>query len=147
MNSQYYIHYDNRFIDTVYGADASSKLGMSTSAGTISVTLSAARTATFDLALDNYSTARIAGASNAIYYSPSNTADDTTISAIAGPRGNFTAFALSPKSDLGEKYSLFGNTLTINGTSCEYIDTTLFVEGVTTGATLQVPIRIVRVKV
>ncbi len=147
LNSQYYVHYDNRFINTVYGASSTSTLSMTTSAGSISVTMGAAATATFDLALENYSTARIAGAKNEIYYSPSNTTDDTTISAIQGPRGNFAAIGLAPKSDLGDKYSLFGNTTTMNGTVCEYIDTTIFVEGVTTGATLQIPLRIIRVKV
>ena len=147
LNSRYYIHYDNRFIDTVYGGSNSDTLSMTTSAGSINVTLSAATAATFDLALEHYSTARIQGSVNSIYYSPSNTTDDTTISAISGPRGNFMVFSLAPKSDLGDKYSLFGNTKTINGTACEYIDTTIFVEGVTTGATLQIPIRITRIKV
>ena len=147
LNSNYYIHYDNRFVDTVYGASADATFSnVSVGAGEISVSLSAARTATFDLALANYSTARIAGARNEVYYSATNTTDDTAVSAISGPRGNFCAFSLTPKTDLGDKYSLFGSSATLNGTECEYIDSTIYIEGVTTGATLQIPLRIVRVK-
>jgi len=148
LNSQYYIHYDNRFISSVYGPSVGTLLSnATTSAGDIKTIMGGARSATFDLALTNYSTARIRGVLNEIYYSPSNTIDDTTISAISGPRGNFTAFALTPKNDLGDEYTLFGSTLEINAIDCEYIDTTIYIEGVTTGATLQIPLRIVRVQV
>ena len=108
--------------------------------------MAAASTATFDLALANYSTAKIPAATNTVYYSATNTVDDTDVSAISGPRGNWCAFTLTPKTDLGDKYSLFGNTITLNGTACEYIDSTVYVEGVTTGATIQIPVRIVRVQ-
>ena len=148
LNSNYYIHYDNRFISSVYGPGAGSKFSNSaTSGGEIKTVMEAARSSTFDLALSNYSTARIRGVTNEVYYSPSNTVADTNVSVITGPRGNFTVFSLTPKNDLGTKYSLFGNTLAINGTTCEYIDTTIYIEGVTTGATLQIPLRIVRPQV
>jgi len=148
LNSNYYVHYDNRFINIVYGSYVGSQFNnTSTSAGQLTMTLMEARTATFDLALENYSTARIRGFENKVYYSAANTVDDKDLSVITGPRGNFCAVALQPKTDLGDKYSLFGNTITINGVSCEYIDTTLYVEGTTTGATLQIPVRIIRVKV
>jgi hypothetical protein len=109
--------------------------------------MASARSATFDLALENYSTARIPAPTNQVYYSPSNSTSDTDISEISGPRGNFCAFTLSPKSDLGDKYSLFGNTATINDVACEYIDTNIYLEGTTTGATLQIPVRIVRLAI
>lgn len=148
LNSNYYIHYDNRFISSVYGSGAGSSFSNSvTSGGEIRTVMEAARSSTFDLALSNYSTARVRGVTNEVYYSPSNTVDDTSVSVMSGPRGNFTAFALTPRSDLGTKYSLFGSTLAINGTTCEYIDTTIYIEGVTTGATLQIPLRIVRPQV
>ena len=149
LNSNYYIHYDNRFVDTIYGATLDSKFDNTSegNAGTVSVTMASARSATFDLALENYSTARIPAPTNQVYYSPSNSTSDTDISEIAGPRGNFCAFTLSPKSDLGDKYSLFGNTATINDVACEYIDTNIYLEGTTTGATLQIPVRIVRLAI
>jgi len=148
LNANYYVHYDERFVSTVYGSYVGSSLSNSaTSAGTVIFSPLEARSATFDLALANYTTARIRGFADEIYYSPSNTISDTDISAIEGPRGNFMAFALKPRNDLGDKYTLFGSTLEVNGTTCQYIDTTLYVEGVTSGATLQIPIRIIRVQV
>jgi len=148
INSNYYIHYDNRFIATVYGAtEPSSFSNTVSSGGTVSVSMTAGRASSFDLSLANYSTTRISGFPDEVYYSPTMTVSDTTVSAITGPRGNFTALALAAQTDLGDKYSLFGSSKTINGSSCEYIDTTVYIEGATTGATLQLPVRIVRLKV
>jgi hypothetical protein len=148
LNSRYYIHYDNRFIDSVYGADGSSTFSNTTvQAGEAHVVMTAASVSTYDLALANYSTVKIAAPTNTVYYSATNTTDDTDVSAISGPRGNFCAFTLTAKTDLGDKYSLFGSTLTVNGVETDYIDTTIYVEGTTTGATLQIPVRIIRTQI
>lgn len=72
------------------------------------------------------------------------------ISEINGPPGVITAIAIQPQSDLirsGAKYSLHGKTaqdLFGDGNTYDYIDTIVYLVGKTTGATLQIPYRIVR---
>jgi hypothetical protein len=82
----------------------------------------------------------------------------TNLSQLAGPRGGMTALSFAPSTEINAQgaaspsyYSLYGSTGVV-GTSLgfastdnfDYIDTTVYVQGLTTGASIQLPIRIVR---
>ncbi len=148
VDSSYYVYYDNRFINTVYGPQRGNLSNQTTNSGEIMIQQwVTGRASSIDLGLENYSAVRIKGLKDQIYYDASNTVDDTSISAISGPRGNFTAISLGVKTDLGDEYSLFGSDGTVDSTDFQFIDTTVYVQGASSGATLQIPVRIVRLKV
>ena len=153
VDSFYYVYYDNRFINAVYGPQNGNLTNTDgSSGGTVTInSWTTGRASSIDLGLENHSAVRVKGLKDQIYYDSSNTVDDTSISAIAGPRGNFTALSFGVKTDLGDEYSLFGSDGTINDGSSEidvqFIDTTIYVQGMSSGATLQIPLRIVRLKV
>ena len=82
----------------------------------------------------------------------------TNLSQLAGPRGGMTALSFAPSTEINAQgtaspsyYSLYGST-GVAGTTLgfassdnfDYIDTTVYVQGLTTGASIQLPIRIVR---
>jgi hypothetical protein len=153
VDSYYYVYYDNRFVSTIYGpqnGNLTNTDGASNGAVRINNWITG-RASSIDLGLENHSAVRVKGLKDQIYYDSSNTVDDTSISAIAGPRGNFTALSFGVKTDLGDEYSLFGSDGTINDGSSDVdvqlIDTTIYVQGMSSGATLQIPLRIVRLKV
>lgn len=68
-------------------------------------------------------------------------------SAIAGPRGTMLQFGVKANINLNTSDSLFvklGSTVTINAVSYRYIDTNIFIEGGTTGFSMDVPVRFLR---
>lgn len=68
-------------------------------------------------------------------------------SAIAGPRGTMFQFGIKANINLNTSDSLFtkiGSTVTINAVQYRYIDTNIFIEGGTTGFSMDVPIRFLR---
>jgi hypothetical protein len=68
-------------------------------------------------------------------------------SAIAGPRGSMFKFSLKSTFNLNTNTYLFttlGGTVTINTTNYYYIDSTVRIEGVTTGYRLDIPVRFLR---
>ena len=147
----YYVSYDTRFISVVNGADSATFSNDSTS-GEPSISIASwreSKVTSLDLGLVNYVAGRIRGFRNEVYYSSNNSTDDATVSAIAGPRGNFTVITLSPKPDLGDAYSLYGATDSSGwlGSGIQFIDTTVYIKGACTGASIQLPIRIARANV
>ncbi len=112
----------------------------------------------FTQVLDKYTSYIVDGVPNLIY-SPSQMGgqgtDDLTVSALRGPRGSATAINLQVVDEFGApsgstadtKFTIFGKTdQTLFGGSnkYDYIDSPIYIEGTTTGARLQVPIRIIR---
>lgn len=68
-------------------------------------------------------------------------------SAIAGPRGTMFQFSVRANINLNTSDYLFtklGSTVTINAVSYRYIDTNIFIEGGTTGFSMDVPVRLLR---
>ena len=95
--------------------------------------------------------------SNYSDYSIAGCADQITgaskFSIIAGPRGNFTALQFSVDGDLAsttstsQRYYDYGKVnqnLFGDGKTYDYIDTTVYVRGNQSGASMQLPIRIIR---
>tara|TARA_Y100000310_G_scaffold34772_1_gene32933 strand:- start:3195 stop:4217 length:1023 start_codon:yes stop_codon:yes gene_type:complete len=150
MEPVFNIYYDNRFINTVYGnTTADSFTQDSTGTPEVSYVAKAATSTSLEVGLENYSTAKVSGFSNAIVYDTSYTTADTDVSAIAGPRngGIMLSFAINPNLDT--EYSLYGKlgktNLLPGGAAVDIIDTTVYVQGRNTGAMVQIPLRIARV--
>jgi hypothetical protein len=145
-----YVFYDNRFFDGVMGLGSGAKFAAqgSTTSIELGTGMTEASTSTISTGLDNYSAAAVGAIANAVYRSSSPNTEQT-YSVISGPRAN--AFVISPiiKTGLDAEYARYGtlnHTIVASGTShtTRYIDTTIYVQGVLTPGTLQIPIRIIR---
>ena len=104
--------------------------------------------------IDQYDTYVIQGAANRVFYT-STTPTDRNVSAIRGPRGGVVALGFNVINEMSgestatrnKKYTIFGKTdQTLFGGSnkYDYIDSTIYVMGVTSGARIEVPLRIIR---
>ena len=73
--------------------------------------------------------------------------DDTEV--IAGQRGTTLEFSLGSSLDLADSDYFFsllgGGTFVVNSVNYKYIDTTVRVKGMTTGYSLDIPVRVIRV--
>lgn len=111
--------------------------------------------------LDNYATSVVSGIENLVLQhdtAAGASATGSDLSALAGPRGGVTALTFSPTAEINAQgtaspsfYTLYGKTgvdgATIGlttGTNYDYIDTTIYVQGRSSGASLQLPVRIIR---
>jgi len=147
---------DNRFVNSVLGVKPSAYFRNATD-GTEQVSLGplAPSTATsLSPSLNNYNTFIVRTADNAVTYN--TVASATNISVISGPRAVAFALNFDVKAELktlstGVRDSIwsrlgrtdveqFGAT---NG-KCDILDTTIYVHGSTTSATMQIPLRIMR---
>ena len=81
---------------------------------------------------------------NNVVFNTDGTDTSATYSVIDGPRASALSLAFEIKSGLDAEYTLYGGTTTIDSTSCDYIDTTIYVQGTTSPVQIQLPIRIVR---
>ena len=153
---QFVVGYDNRFLNAVFGPAGETAVQFSSpSAAASSATLTAEfASPTANAAarnLSNYSEVVVLGNMSKLY-APSAGADNTsTFSEFTGPRSSLTAVGLGMRDDLNtDHYTRYGS---INqdifglsdGITFDYIDTMIYIKGITTNVTLQVPIRITRV--
>lgn len=149
VESGVYVFYDNRFFDGVMGLGPLAKFSAMGSTTNIDLGgLHPGSTMTISTGLNNYSTMAVGAIANKVYRSASPNSEQTW-SVISGPRAN--AFVISPiiKSGLDAEYARYGtlnHTIVASGVShtTRYIDTTIYVQGVLTPGTLQIPIRIIR---
>lgn len=162
LDRYYNVYCDDRYINEVSQASTKSKF-KNYSDGSYIVSLDplypAAKTS-MSPAIEFYSTYIINGINNQFwFYEGDPGADVRTISAILGPRGTAMAinFSIDPRLTTTSAaarsylYSVYGNineTLhsAVGGLDYKYdfIDTTIYVEGITSAARVQVPLRIVR---
>jgi len=155
-DDKYAIEIDNRFIAGVLGPSDSAQFSNDSSGiSTIKLTPLRPSTATSrSPALTNYTQFIVRGVPNRVYYYGGGGAD-TDISAGPGPRGTVTALNLSVSPELiatstgtrSTKYALYGaiNQTLFGGSDLyDYIDFTCYVRGMSTTATIQLPIRIIR---
>ena len=145
IDSSVYVFYDNRFFSGIMGFGTGTKFAAQGDIDSMDLTtLAEGSTSTITTGLDNYSAVTVAAIANKVYRSASpNTEQDYSV--IAGPRA--TAMAISPiiKSGLDAEYARYGTlNHTIGGKTTRYIDTTIYLQGVLTPGTLQIPIRIIR---
>lgn len=145
VDTRFLVFYDTRFITSVYGLTADS---FYTNNGTsnelnASLTLEGGTRASFDSGLENYSSFLIRGVKDAIVQT-TGTNTETRFSVINGPRGSVAAVAPVIRSGLDAEYTLYGGTTTVGGTNVDFIDTTIYVQGVSSPAQIQIPVRIMR---
>ena len=150
IDTSFYVFYDSRFFSSIDGAEAASTFTNSGTSNTFNgtMTLAAGTPSSIDVGIANYSTSRINGIENGVYYYTTNNTEQS-YSAIGGPRANVSALAPIVQPGLDAQYTLFGSTgQSISGLTGTYdiIDTTIYVQGATTSATLQIPFRIIKVR-
>ncbi len=107
--------------------------------------------------IDNYSTAMSRGIPNEIARR-GNRATGNNFSQFEGPRGSVTALTFNPSLEINADgsavptyYTLYGragqsaSSLGLGGSNTyDIIDTTVYVQGMASGAQLQIPLRIIR---
>ena len=151
MDSSFLVKFDKRFIGSVMGPAGGANLANSAKGGAnLQVNLGKTKSTRRSRDLSNYNESLADGAVNRIYKQSSADTDDvsTQYSAFVGPRGAFTALNLAIRADITQSdYSKFGTQgadLYGSGTTYDYIDTTLYVQGAASNATIQLPIRIIK---
>jgi hypothetical protein len=150
-DNSFMVRYDNRFIGSALGPSPSATFSNSNANGaTLEVSLVSSQNTRKSRELSNYNESTINAALTRVYALVDGNSTDTSgnYSAIAGPRAVFTALNFSlvpniPQSDY-TKYGTTSNDLFADGTLFDFIDTTVYVQGVATNATIQLPIRIIK---
>jgi len=157
VDNEFVISFDNRFIsylqpitsDSVFSYAEGSSPGSSADANIV-FSADPAPVNNAASALENYKTSTIQAIPNTVYKQTDD--DDLNYSEVNGPRGSLTGFSLTIAPDLQSTgttapayYTLYGQTnQTIGSSQYDYIDTTIYIMGATTGVSAQLPIRIIR---
>tara|TARA_Y100000592_G_scaffold73817_1_gene115011 strand:- start:4804 stop:5826 length:1023 start_codon:yes stop_codon:yes gene_type:complete len=154
IDRNFIVTYDNRFISNVMGPTQSSRFANDISnEAQLSISLVSSTNIRQSGLLENHSEAVIPGLVNEVF---ANTRGTTSVlsdssnnySVFKGPRGSATAIALTinpniPQSD----YTKFGKTaqnIFNDGKTFDYIDTTIYIEGMATNAQIQIPVRLIK---
>ena len=146
----FFVFLDSRFFNAVVPIDRSSYLKNNASDGTgvdakVEFGVATPTTSDIDIGLDNYVAFRIPTGPNLVTDNTLKT--EQQISVINGPRGDFSGLKLVIKGGMDAEYTLYGttsNTTYLPGSTVDFIDTTVYVQGASTGAQVQVPVRIIR---
>ena len=111
--------------------------------------------------IDNYVTSFATAIPNLVKKSVDGSTTGTNLSSVTGPRGMASAILLTPSMEINAEgatspsyYTLYGKTNTTaatlfgsgGATAFDYIDTTVYVVGTSSGAQLQVPVRLIRLR-
>ena len=143
------VSFDTRIFGSVMGASSDSKLANDGTANTLDAKIGLANsTRTSTSPMKHYGTGRVGALTNQIYYKSGGNNTKTTYSAIEGPTAK--AGVVSPNIRAGlatADYTKHGTrNATPDGitTSISYIDTTVYVRGLTSGATMQLTMRVAR---
>ena len=167
LDLQYAVKFDNRFVSGLISVQPSNDQSFANNTDgsrRINLTAFARRSSVSDAAfMDNYVTAMASGLENLVLQYTTETSGDpggTNLSQLPGPRGGMTALSFSPSTEINAQgvaspsyYTLYGRTGVAGNNAAlgfastdnfDYIDTTIYVQGMTTGASIQLPIRIVR---
>ena len=154
MDRNFIVSFDNRFFAGVQSANQNSSFSNSGNSP-LNVTLGGSNQVLNDKSLRNHSEMAIPAVPNRMYSDFSNNAandNSNQYSCIDGPRAVFGAVAPIIKNNIGSSiFRRWGtiNTVMISGdtTSQQYdfIDSTIYVRGLTSNTVLQLPFRIVRV--
>ncbi len=147
------ISMDTRFLTAVKGPVVASSRWQYTARGepTLEVKVgSQSRPGANRIGISNYSTAIVSTITTAISAREDGSNEADNYSAINGPSGVITGIAFKTHADLKDsaaKYALYGKTsqdIFGDGNTYDYIDTTVYAVGKTSGVTAHIPIRIVR---
>jgi len=148
LDTSYVVYYDTRFIGGVLGPTSATSFSNDTSTGnvTFSKTLQSIAGTTATDFLDNYGKATVSGMTDAVY-AYTGDPQDTSVSAIQGPRGTFTTLNFTIADGLNDTgFSLYGslNDTSRFGSANQYnfVSTTVYIQGTTSGVTEQIDITI-----
>tara|TARA_R110000824_G_scaffold79076_5_gene199350 strand:+ start:1038 stop:2132 length:1095 start_codon:yes stop_codon:yes gene_type:complete len=158
LDSYYTVYADSRFFSQILGSSKSAdfKTGPRGELKQNFVPLQFGTKVSLETVIDKFDVYMFEGAPNHIYREPgTTTTPDAALSAIRGPRGTALALGFATLNELGgssgatrdQKYTTFGKTdQTIFGGSnkYDYIDTTIYVAGMTSNARTEIPLRIIR---
>tara|TARA_R100000808_G_C2142745_1_gene150490 strand:+ start:32 stop:1048 length:1017 start_codon:yes stop_codon:yes gene_type:complete len=149
---QFTVGYDNRFINRVFGPAPSAEFSNADqqSAPRLTANLKRATAGAASPAIENYSEATVTGVISRLYKPASGDDTSTNYSNIAGARGAMTMLNFAMRDDLTatdyQKHGRINQSLGwAGGKLFDYIDTIVYVKGISTNITLQLPIRITRV--
>ena len=164
LDLQFSVKFDNRFVSSLISVQPKQDQSFANNTnGSRNITLTAfarKKAVSATQFMDNYVTAVADGLENLVLQYTTDTSGDATganLSQLGGPRGGMTAMSFAPSTEISAQgtaspsyYTLYGRTgvaaATLGFTSgtYDYIDTTIYVQGLTTGASIQLPVRIVR---
>jgi hypothetical protein len=159
LDSTFDVKFDNRFIAGIMSLAGGKFANTSDNTSDIRLDNYASRTAVASLDfIENYSTAMASTIPNEVA-KRGDRADGNNFSAFEGPRGNVTAMTFSPSLEINAEgvasptyYTLYGRTgvagsaLGLGSGNYDYIDTTVYVQGKTSGTQLQIPLRLIRLQ-
>ncbi len=164
LDLQFNVKFDSRFVSSLISVQPrqDQSFGNNTN-GSRNITLTAfarKKAVSATQFMDNYVTAVADGLENLVLQYTTDTSGDATgtnLSQLGGPRGGMTAMSFAPSTEINAQgsaspsyYTLYGRTGVAAATlgfttgTYDYIDTTIYVQGLTTGASIQLPVRIVR---
>jgi len=154
IDDRYYVYADNRFVASLLGPKATSKMrNLATGADDTSISLAVASSVSRTGWMDNYNTYSLKGLPDMVTYNATSPA--TNISVINGPRATFSALGMSVDTELtsvvgstrSAKFELYGSIaqdLFSDGNTYDYIDTPIWIQGNTTLRQLKINFRIIR---
>jgi hypothetical protein len=151
VDNQFRVFYDSRFISSVYGPTPSrentfNNAGIDNGLNANFNLAAGVRVSQNNIGIEHYVSSVVAAVPNNVVNNTDGTDTAAAFSAINGPRASALALALDVKPGLSSEYTLFGGTTTIDSTTCQIIDTTIYVQGTTSPVQIQVPVRIVRLQ-
>jgi len=163
LDLQFSVKFDNRFVSGLINIKPTPQQSFANNTdGSQNINLTAferKKAASATEFMDNYVTAIANGIEDLILQYTTDTTGDsgTNLSQLGGPRGGMTAMSFAPSTEINAQgtaspsyYTLYGRTgvaaatLGFTAGTYDYIDTTIYVQGLTTGASIQLPVRIVR---
>tara|TARA_R100001443_G_scaffold51065_1_gene63108 strand:- start:106 stop:1113 length:1008 start_codon:yes stop_codon:yes gene_type:complete len=160
LDLNFEVKFDNRFVAGVMSLVGGRFANTSDDTSDVALNNFASRSARSSLDfIENYSTAMVSGIANEVA-KRSTTAEGKNISEFEGPRGSVTAMTFSPSLEINAEgtasptyYTLYGKTsvaasaISLGGSSnYDYIDTTVYVQGMASGTQLQIPLRLIRLR-
>lgn len=150
VDESFRVFYDSRFISAINGptktgnafnnADTNNQLNAS-----FNLT-QAQRTSQNSIGIEHYVSAVVSAVPNNVVFNTDGTDTSATYSVIEGPRASVVAIAPMVKTGLNAEYTLYGGTNIVDSTTCEFIDTTLYIQGMTSPVQAQLQIRLIRLQ-
>jgi hypothetical protein len=140
---------DTRFLSSVLGAARGSIFSNGGTEGREKIQINMSRTAAgrTDRNLPNHRIATVKAIRNQVVFRQNDNRADTATSVMNGPRASATALNFDAKSLTNDDFSRHGKTsqdLFGDGNTYDYIDTTVYVSGVSSGATQQISLRLIK---
>ena len=151
-DSGFLVRYDNRFIQTVMGNTGGQFSNGTQQGASLQIQLQNSSNAKRSPSMKNFNEVTVGGSITRVYSNIGTTGtkvdDSGQYSEINGPRGSFTALAFQIRGDITQAdYSKFGTTSNLlfgGSTRYDFIDTTVYVQGLSSNANIQIPIRIIK---